>query len=286
MKNEEAQRLLGNGSSNNAAKDLRMDSKTTTTTTKGYSSGVRLSVAFGTCAFLLLGVVFFADRGGGKINTNIVHNTIRSGTKKYGKYCTEDGHREDSPPPDMKRGNCETKGAALPYLDHREIIPGRIYYGLDFTDGSYDGMTYTPHYPKKAGQNFLSTPCNWGSGISVGRCMLSGDITGTGDVLCPSKQRQIVHAWQKCAELCNDQSDCHTFTVKTQALFAHRDFHCYFHKSYKCQKKNNQYAGIDNYVKREDIRNAKYDDLGVWGGICRTSIGNTWNYACSKTPHP
>ena len=83
-----------------------------------------------------------------------------------------------------------------------------------------------------------------------------------------------------------DQKDCHTFTVKTQARLGHRDFNCYFHKAYKCQKKNNQYAGIDNYVKREDIRNAKYDDLGVWGGICRTSIGNTWNYACSKTPHP
>ena len=55
------------------------DSKTTTTK-KGYSV-VRLAMAFGTFAFLLLGVVFFADHGG-KINTNIVHNIIRSGKEE------------------------------------------------------------------------------------------------------------------------------------------------------------------------------------------------------------
>ena len=79
MKDEEAQRLLGN-SSNNDAKDLPTDSKTTTKK-KGYSSVVRLPMAFGTFAFLLLGVVLFAGRGG-KINTNIVHNIIRSGKEE------------------------------------------------------------------------------------------------------------------------------------------------------------------------------------------------------------
>ena len=96
MKNEEAQRLLGNGS-NTAAKDLPTTDSKTTTTKKGY---MRLSVAFGTCAVLLLGVVFCADRGGGgggsgKINTNIVHNTIRSSGKDTNCeispcYCTKD----------------------------------------------------------------------------------------------------------------------------------------------------------------------------------------------------
>ena len=81
MKDEEAQRLLGNGSNNfAAANDITTDSKKTTKK-KGYSSGVRLSMAFGTFAFLLLGVVLFAGRGG-KINTNIVHNIIRSGKEE------------------------------------------------------------------------------------------------------------------------------------------------------------------------------------------------------------
>ena len=166
--------------------------------------------------------------------------------------------------PDIKPGICETKGDVLPYLNHQRIIPGKIYYGLDFTNGIYKGTTWTPHNPSKAGRN--RDKCSWGDGKSVGRCILerTGNVPH-GDKRCPSTLRQIVDAWQQCAILCNDQPECHTFTVKTQALLGHRDFHCYFHKSYKCQKKNNQYAGIDNYVKREDIRNAKYDDLGVWG---------------------
>ena len=71
-------------------KDLPTTDSKTTTTKKGYSV-VRLSVAFGTCAVLLLGVVFCADRGGGdKINTNVVHNTIRSSGKEKLEYCVDD----------------------------------------------------------------------------------------------------------------------------------------------------------------------------------------------------
>ena len=79
MKDNEAHPLLGNGS-NTAVTDITTESKTTTKT-KGDSSGVRLAVALGTCAFVVLGgVVFCADRGGGggggNINTNLVHNTF------------------------------------------------------------------------------------------------------------------------------------------------------------------------------------------------------------------
>ena len=284
MKNEEAQRLLGD--------DLPTDSKTTTTT-KGYSSGVRLSVAFGTCAFLLLGVVFFADRGGGgKINTNIVHNTIRSSGKDTSylpSYCQQTGDHQHH----ITSGICDTSGIydqVLPFLDHQKVIPGKIYYGLDFTDSSHLLPTYTHHYPPHAGKPFLGySPCDWGDGKSVGRCMwgMAKVDDGSTDVLCPSPQRQIVHAWQECAELCNDAPACHTFTVRTQKMgFDHRDFHCYFHKSYECKHEKNKAVGIDHYVHHEDIRDAKYDDLGVWSGICRTISGRTSDYACSKTPHP
>jgi len=238
MKNEEAQRLLGNGS-NTAAKDLPTTDSKTTTTKKGY---MRLSVALGTCAVLLLGVVFCADRGGGggKINTNIVHNTIRSYGQEKQEYCLSlEGQYTDQRPANMKRGMCDTSGTSndvLPYLNHQQIIPGKIYYGLDFTDSSYRGTTYTPHNPPMAG-TLNNTPCFWGHGRSVGRCIRNGDLPKHDDVHCPSTQRQIVHAWQECAELCNDEPECHTFTVKTQALLGHRDFHCYFHRSYECKKR-------------------------------------------------
>ena len=103
----------------------------------------------------------------------------------------------------------------------------------------------------------------------MGRCIRQGNLPQPDDVHCPSTQRHIVNAWQQCAELCNDQPECHTFTVKTQALLGHRDFHCYFHNWYECKKENKKSVGIDNYVHHEDIRDDKYDNLGVWSGICR-----------------
>jgi len=258
---------------------------------------VRLAVALGTCAFVVLGVVFCADRGGGggNINTNLVHNTIRSSGQKnldgY-DYCTKHSEITDQRPADMKRGMCDTSGIydhVLPFLHYQQVIPGKIYYGLDFTDSSYKGMTYTAHYPPGSGvgNGNGGAPCNWGDGRSVGRCIRNGDNSQPKDVHCPSTQRHIVNAWQQCAELCNDQPECHTFTVKTQALLGHRDFHCYFHKSYECKKENKKSVGIDNYVHRGTwASDAKYDNLGVWGGICRTLSGRTNDYACSNTPIP
>ena len=183
---------------------------------------------------------------------------------------------------------CDTSGIydhVLPYLNHKEVIPGKIYYGLKFTDWRYEGETYTPHNPQNLFHKNQS--CKWGGGESVGRCMRQGvGLPNAGDFPCPSTQRKIVNAWQQCAEMCNDEPSCHTFTVTTQALFHHRDFHCYFHKSYECKHEKNKAVGIDHYVHHEDIRDAKYDDLGVWSGICRTISGRTSDYACSKTPHP
>jgi len=235
-----------------------------------------------------------ADRGGGgggKINTNIVHNTIRSSGQEKLEYCVEtDKAPEDythQRPADMKRGICDTSGIydhVLPYLNHQQVIPGKIYYGLDFTDSSYKGMTYTPHDPPMDGA-VKNNHCFWGDGRSVGRCIRNGNLPKHDDVHCPLTQRHIVNAWQQCAELCNDQPECHTFTVKTQALLGHRDFHCYFHKSYEC---NSNHAGIDNTVHQGSghIRDTKYDNLGVWSGICRTRSGRTNDYACTNTPHP
>ena len=128
---------------------------------------------------------------------------------------------------------------------------------------------------------YVNDHCEWGDGRSVGRCIRHEDLPKHDDVHCPSTQRQIVNARQQCVELCNDQPDCHTFSVKTQALLGHRDFPCYFHKSYECKS-----AGIDNYVHHDDIRDTRYDNLGVWSGICRTRSGRTDDYACSTTPHP
>ena len=193
----------------------------------------------------------------------------------------------------MKRGICDTSGIydhVLPYLNHKEVIPGKIYYGLDFTDSSHLLPTYTHHYPPHAGKPFLGySPCDWGDGKSVGRCMwgMAKVDDGSTDVLCPSPQRQIVHAWQRCAERCNDQPECHTFTVRTNwhggRSTLHRPFRCYFHKSYECKS---NHAGIDNYKIHTNILYAKDDDLGVWGGICRTRSGRTKDYACTNTPHP
>ena len=329
MKNEETQRLLGNGS--NAAKGIPTDSKTTKRK-KGYSV-VRLSTALGTFALSLLGVYFFAGRGG-KINNNVVNNNIRSSSgkeivhycidvgykwerakKKYpacikgecpdnypdnkrgvcvkkveycneaakGRLCIKDRKRalEDTTTmcPVIKSGICETTGTqndVLPYLNHQEVIPGKIYYGLEFKDNHYQGITSVPHDPPKVG---IQDRCLWGFGKSVGRCIRHGNVVDPDDYRCPSTQRKIVAAWQECAKLCNDQPDCHTFTVKTQAQFGHRDYHCYFHKSYECKS---NHAGIDNYAKHD----VKDDDLGVWGGICRTRSGRTNDYACTNTPHP
>ena len=230
-------------------KDILTDS-TTTTKKKGYSSGVRLSVAFGTFAFLLLGVVLFADRYG-KINTNIIDNTLRSGKEKL--------HTTG------KKGICETTGTyndVLPFLDHQKVIPGQIYYGLDFDEH----------------RSYVT----WISG-----CWLAHvDVSISGDNVCPSPQRQIVHAWQQCAKLCNDEPDCSTFSVHTDETTDSTNYHCYFHKSYTCQKNDNkQSVGIGNYEKRgKDMRDATYDDLGVWSGICRTISGRTNDYACTNTP--
>ena len=294
MKDEEAQRLLGNGSNNfAAANDITNDSKKTTKK-KGYSV-VRLSMAFGTFAFLLLGVVFFADRGG-KINNNIVKNIIRSGKEKL-HYCVQGVMKEciegECPDdyPDIKRGICETTGSyndVLPYLDHRKIIPGKIYYGLDFTDDIYAGYTYTPHNASNPDPKYVDyidylPSCEWGNGKIVGSCVKNRD----GRLKrCPSPARQIVQAWQRCAERCNDQPECHTFTVRTQSYRHgghHHPFHCYFHKSYECKS---NHAGIDNYKIHRNIQYSKDDDLGVWGGICRTRSGRTKDYACTNTPHP
>ena len=269
MKDEEAQRLLGN-SSNNDAKDLPTDSKTTTKK-KGYSSVVRLPMAFGTFAFLLLGVVFFADRG--KIHNTIVNNdTNMNVIKPEEDKCYYN--------PDFKPGICETKGSdhdVLQFTNHQKIIPGKIYYGLDFTDDSiarHYGITYSPHYFPKAG-----SPCEWGDGKSVGRCIRNGKPPDD-DVRCPSKKKHIVEAWQRCAILCNDAKYCLTFTVKLHALFGHYDFNCYFHGKYVCEKNDdNQSVGIDHYVPQ-------LDHEGVWSGICRTISGRTSDYACSKTPIP
>ena len=182
---------------------------------------------------------------------------------------------------------CETTGTynnVLPYLDHRKVIPGKIYYGLDFDDRSYPGHTINSHlvYPDKEKDSPLKTDrtCLVGKGQNVGICHLVGD---RGYNFCPSTQRHIVHAWQRCAELCNDQPECHTFTVSTNRVFNHFDFICYFHKSYECKS---NHAGIDNYKIHTNILYAKDDDLGVWGGICRTRSGRTKDYACTNTPHP
>ena len=190
-------------------------------------------------------------------------------------------------PTDMQRGMCDTSGIydhVLPFLNHQEVIPGRIYYGLDFKDDPYkdNGMTYTPHDPPMSGPQ-EGIECFWGGGKSVGRCIRDGYKPKHADVFCPSTQRHIVDGWQRCAEMCNDQPDCHTFTVSTNRVLNHLDFKCHFYKSYECQSNP---AGIKNYVKREDIREDKYDTLGVWSGICRTRSGRTSDYACTKTPIP
>ena len=195
----------------------------------------------------------------------------------------------------MKRGMCKTEGTSndvLPFFDHQQIIPGRIYYGLDFTDRSYSGTTCTPHPYLDPDPISDHLPCQWGGGKKFGRCVSNGKAHGD-DVQCPSTQRQIVHAWQQCAEFCNDQEDCHTFTVKTSKPYStsnYLNFDCYFHKSYGCISKNNQYAGIDNYENQNTYQQwgndqAGYDDLGVWSGICRTRY-NSKVYACSNTPIP
>lgn len=66
MKDDEAHPLLGNDRTTTCAAvpDITTALTTTTTTKKG-DRGVRLAVALGTCAFVVLGVVFCADRGGG-----------------------------------------------------------------------------------------------------------------------------------------------------------------------------------------------------------------------------
>ena len=285
MKNEEAQRLLGD--------DLPTDSKTTTTT-KGYSSGVRLSMAFGTFAFLLLGVVLFAGRGG-KINTNIVHNTIRSSGKEKLHTKTSQAMREkpaDCNLPRFKKGMCETTGTyndVLPYLDHQKVIPGKIYYGLDFDHPSYYGKTSTPHTDYFDFDGIVRQSCLWGHGASVGKCTLD-DYRGSN--VCPSPQRHIVRAWQECAELCNNEPYCSTFTVHTKNATDPQPtksndilaYNCFFHKTYECRKENGKSVGINDYKHHNDIRDAKYDNLGVWSGICRTISGRTNDYACTNTP--
>ena len=179
-------------------------------------------------------------------------------------------------PTNIKRGICETTGTPLPYLSHQEVMPGKIYYGLDFNDHSYEGHTYTPHQPPDHNGS-----CYWGHGKKVGECKRNGVING-----CPSTQRKIVQAWQECAKLCNDEPECHTFTVRTQAYLNTRSFNCYFHKSYECQSAPS--SGIANYEVHGDIQHAKYDDLGVWGGICRIihATTKTNGYACSEIPIP
>ena len=233
-------------------KDLPTTDSKTTATKKGYSV-VRLSVAFGTCAVVLLGVVVFCvDRGGGgdTINTNIVHNTSRSSGKEKLEYCAlvnedkgkarichkgDEGEEDKCPgyPTDMQRGMCDTSGTydhVLPFLNHQEVIPGRIYYGLDLKDDAYkhNEMTYTPHNPPMSGRLDFSDMCKWGAGKSVGRCIRDGYKPKSADVFCPSTQRLIVDGWQRCAELCNDQQDCLTFTVSTRRVLNHLDFHCFF----------------------------------------------------------
>ena len=196
---------------------------------------------------------------------------------------------------------CETTGTynnVLPYLDHRKVIPGKIYYGLDFDDRSYPGHTINSHlvYPDKEKDSPLKTDrtCLVGKGQNVGICHLVGD---RGYNFCPSTQRHIVHAWQRCAELCNEEPYCSTFTVHTTLTLTftggkadtsndHLKYRCFLHLGYECKKENRKSAGIDNYENQEDVRMAKYDDLGVWSGICRTKSGRTNDYACTNTPHP
>ena len=284
MKDEEEQPLLGN-----TATDITTDSKTITKKKKG-SSGVRVCTAVGTFAVVLLGgVVLFTDRG--KIHNAIVNNdtnmnmNINMNVIKDNKQdtCYEDPY---NPNPDFKKaiqGICETTEIGsvhvLPYLNHQKIIPGKIYYGLDFTDDSmaqHYGITYSPHYFPKTGSG---VHCEWGDGKSVGRCIRNGKPPDD-DVRCPSKKKHIVEAWQRCAILCNDAKYCLTFTVKLHALFGHYDFNCYFHGKYVCEKNDdNQSVGIDHYVPQ-------LDHEGVWSGICRTISGRTSDYACSKTPIP
>ena len=265
---------------------------------KGYSI-VRVSTAFGTFAFLLLGVVLFADWGG-KINTNIVNsNNLSSGKKKL-QYCSSNAEvlecYEGGNCPgyltNIKRGMCETTGTyndVLPYLNHQKVIPGKIYYGLDFTDRSYEGVTYTPHYEMMVGL-YANNPCIWGHDDTIGQCSHEAIYYDK----CPSPRRHIVRAWQQCAELCNDQHYCHTFTVHTNTNYVSDiysaespiDYDCFLHMAYECKKENNKSAGIKNYKFQEDVRKAKHDDLGVWSGICRTISGRTNDYACTNTPHP
>ena len=187
--------------------------------------------------------------------------------------------------PFIKSGICDTSGNyndVLPYLNHKEVIPGKIYYGLEFKDDLYKGKTYNSHRLPRAKYH---DPCAWGDGKAVGRCILHGPNhqPQPEDYHCPSTLKQITDAWQQCAILCNDEPECHTFTVKTQALLGHRDYHCYFHKAYACKP---GHAGIDKYVKQGDVRDDEFENLGVWSGICRTHSGGTSHYACTNTPIP
>jgi len=90
---------------------------------------------------------------------------------------------------------------------------------------------------------------------------------------CPDSengQKKIVEAWQQCAEACNKNERCVTYSARVDFVNSrrfHRDAHylytCYLHDRYTCIKDG---TGISLH----DIEAVNtYMNIGYWSGLCR-----------------
>jgi len=90
---------------------------------------------------------------------------------------------------------------------------------------------------------------------------------------CPDSengQKKIVEAWQQCAEACNSDERCVTYSARVdfvESRLFHKDAHylytCYLHDRYTCIKDG---TGISLH----DIEAVNtYMNIGYWSGLCR-----------------
>jgi len=156
-------------------------------------------------------------------------------------------------------GRCQTTGSYSSVVTFNYGDPlhfGTTYWGLSFNANSYSKPTLNPDrcYWENSQYHNEQCPPYDGSGVNT---------------------FHFVDAWQQCAEACNKDESCITYTAKTNHHYSrpfhcdrHYSYTCYLHDHFKCNKAGTGVAASDIHV--DDIKKDDDRGYGVWSGFCRS----------------
>eukprot|EP00751_Fragilariopsis_kerguelensis_P047144 CAMPEP_0171054324 /NCGR_PEP_ID=MMETSP0736-20130129/55040_1 /TAXON_ID=186038 /ORGANISM="Fragilariopsis kerguelensis, Strain L26-C5" /LENGTH=295 /DNA_ID=CAMNT_0011508489 /DNA_START=118 /DNA_END=1002 /DNA_ORIENTATION=- len=154
---------------------------------------------------------------------------------------------------DENIGRCQTAGTYSSVIDYKKggsIILGVTYSGLTLKSSLLSTLTFSPDrcYFHRAA-NYHNHQC---PGSEHGK----------------KQPEKIVEAWQQCAEACNSDERCVTYSARVdfvESRLFHKDAHylytCYLHDHYTCTTDGTYIEDIS--VRDIEVRNT-YLDFGYW----------------------